>query len=44
LVGCDLSKASAVKVIEMGMGNQNKVDGGEVVMRQASVAESANDK
>jgi hypothetical protein len=44
LVGCDLSKTPAVKVIKMGMGNQNKVDRGEVVMRQASVAESANDK
>jgi hypothetical protein len=39
-----LSKASAVKVIEMSVGNQNKVDGGEVVMGQAGVAESANDK
>jgi hypothetical protein len=44
LVGCDLSETPAVKVIKMGMGNQNKVDRGEVVMRQASVAESANDK
>jgi hypothetical protein len=39
-----LSEAPAVKVIEMSMGNQNKVDGGKVVMRQAGVAESANDE
>ena len=44
LVRCDLPEAPAVKVIEMGMGDQNKVNGGEVVMSQAGVAESSNNE
>ena len=42
LVGRDLPEAATVKVIEMGMGDQNKVDRGQVVLRQAGMAEPAN--
>jgi hypothetical protein len=44
LVGCDLPEAPTVKVIEMGMGDQNKVNRGEVVMSQSGVAESSNNE
>lgn len=44
LIRGNLAEAFAVQVIEMGMGNEYKIDGGKVVVGEACVAETADDE
>ncbi len=44
LIGGNPAEAASVEVIKMGMSDENEVDGGKVVVGEASVAEAPNDK
>lgn len=42
LVGGDFAEAAAMEVIKMGMGDEDEIDGGEVVVEKTSVTEAAD--
>jgi hypothetical protein len=44
LIGGDLSKTSAIQVVKMGMGDEDEVDVGQMVMRQAGVPQATDDE
>jgi hypothetical protein len=44
LIGGNPAEAASVEMIEMGMSDENEVDGGKVVVGESSVAEAPNDK
>ena len=44
LIGGNPAEAATVEMIKMGVGDENKVDGGKVVVGESSVAEAPNDK
>ncbi len=44
LIGGNSAEAASVEMIKMGVGDENKVDGGKVVVGESSVAEASNDK
>ena len=44
LIGGNPAEAASVEMIKMGMGDENKVDGGKVVVGESSVTEAPNDK
>ena len=44
LIGGNPAEAATVEMIKMGVGDENEVDGGKVVVGESSVAEAPNDK
>jgi hypothetical protein len=44
LVGGDLTKATTMKVIEVGVSDKNKVDGGKMVVKKTCVSKAPNNK